>query len=191
MAEDYYTTLGVRRGASPQEIQTSYRDLARKYHPDLNPEKDAEEKFKEAAEAYAVLADDEKHVAFVSDSVTRVLGMEPAEFRKRFPTGELVHPDDQPVALGAWKRLEDERQRLSELLEGMPDGVLALDPEGRITLVNNAARDDRHDWREVTPEYWDERQATNLRHMFFAIQAVAPDMIEAGAGHWMKKQAWS
>jgi NAD(P)-dependent dehydrogenase (short-subunit alcohol dehydrogenase family) len=49
-------------------------------------------------------------------------------------------------------------------------------------LVNNAAHDDRHDWREVTPEYWDERQAVNLRHMFFAIQAVAPDMIAAGRG---------
>ena len=49
-------------------------------------------------------------------------------------------------------------------------------------LVNNAARDDRHDWKDVTPEYWDERMATNLRHMFFAIQAVAPDMIEAGGG---------
>jgi NAD(P)-dependent dehydrogenase (short-subunit alcohol dehydrogenase family) len=49
-------------------------------------------------------------------------------------------------------------------------------------LVNNAARDDRHDWRDVTPEYWDERLATNLRHMFFAIQAVAPDMIEQGGG---------
>ena len=49
-------------------------------------------------------------------------------------------------------------------------------------LVNNAARDDRHDWKEVTPEYWDERQATNLRHMFFAIQAVAPGMIAAGGG---------
>ena len=49
-------------------------------------------------------------------------------------------------------------------------------------LINNAARDDRHDWREVTAEYWDERFATNLRHMFFAIQAVAPDMIEAGGG---------
>lgn len=49
-------------------------------------------------------------------------------------------------------------------------------------LVNNAARDDRHDWTEVTPDYWDERQATNLRHMFFAIQAVAPDMIAAGGG---------
>ena len=49
-------------------------------------------------------------------------------------------------------------------------------------LVNNAARDDRHDWTDVTPDYWDERMATNLRHMFFAIQTVAPDMIAAGGG---------
>ncbi|EFL89154.1 SDR family NAD(P)-dependent oxidoreductase [Ahrensia sp. R2A130] len=49
-------------------------------------------------------------------------------------------------------------------------------------LVNNAARDDRHDWRDVTPEYWDERQHTNMRHQFFAIQAVADDMIAAGGG---------
>ncbi len=49
-------------------------------------------------------------------------------------------------------------------------------------LVNNAARDDRHDWRAVDPAYWDERVATNLRHMFFAIQAVAPSMIAAGGG---------
>ncbi|MEO1102574.1 MAG: SDR family oxidoreductase [Pseudomonadota bacterium] len=49
-------------------------------------------------------------------------------------------------------------------------------------LVNNAARDDRHDWKDVTADYWDERLATNLRHQFFAIQAVAPDMIAAGGG---------
>ncbi|MEM7753117.1 MAG: SDR family oxidoreductase [Pseudomonadota bacterium] len=49
-------------------------------------------------------------------------------------------------------------------------------------LVNNAARDDRHDWKDVTPEYWDERQSTNLRHMFFAIQSIAPGMIENGGG---------
>ena len=49
-------------------------------------------------------------------------------------------------------------------------------------LVNNAARDDRHRWQEVEPAYWDERVATNLRHMFFAIQAVAPGMIAAGGG---------
>jgi NAD(P)-dependent dehydrogenase (short-subunit alcohol dehydrogenase family) len=56
----------------------------------------------------------------------------------------------------------------------------ALGPAG--VLVNNAARDDRHGWQEVTPEYWDERIAANLRHMFFAIQTVAPDMIAAGKG---------
>jgi NAD(P)-dependent dehydrogenase (short-subunit alcohol dehydrogenase family) len=49
-------------------------------------------------------------------------------------------------------------------------------------LVNNAARDDRHEWQDVTADYWDERMATNLRHQFFAIQAVAPAMIEAGGG---------
>jgi len=49
-------------------------------------------------------------------------------------------------------------------------------------LVNNAARDDRHSWQEVTAEYYDERIASNLRHMFFATQAVAPGMIAAGKG---------
>ncbi len=49
-------------------------------------------------------------------------------------------------------------------------------------LVNNAARDDRHTWTEVTPNYWDDRMNTNLRHMFFTIQSVAPDMIAAGGG---------
>ena len=49
-------------------------------------------------------------------------------------------------------------------------------------LVNNAARDDRHDWVDVTPDYWDDRMHANLRHMFFAMQAVAPDMIAAGGG---------
>jgi NAD(P)-dependent dehydrogenase (short-subunit alcohol dehydrogenase family) len=49
-------------------------------------------------------------------------------------------------------------------------------------LVNNAANDDRHTVSEVTPAYWDERMATNLRHLFFAAQAVAPAMAEAKGG---------
>lgn len=49
-------------------------------------------------------------------------------------------------------------------------------------LVNNAASDDRHNFAEVTPEYWDERMAINLRHQFFAMQAVAPGMTAAGGG---------
>lgn len=49
-------------------------------------------------------------------------------------------------------------------------------------VVNNAARDDRHTIEEVTPEFWDERMATNLRHQFFVSQALAPAMAEAGGG---------
>ncbi len=54
---------------------------------------------------------------------------------------------------------------------------------GPITvLVNNAAHDQRHRWQDMTPEYWDDRMAVNLKHQFFAIQAVAPMMAKAGGG---------
>jgi NAD(P)-dependent dehydrogenase (short-subunit alcohol dehydrogenase family) len=54
---------------------------------------------------------------------------------------------------------------------------------GAVTvLVNNAASDDRHTTAEITPEYWDERLAVNLRHQFFAIQAVIDAMTAAGGG---------
>ncbi|MFK8026081.1 MAG: SDR family NAD(P)-dependent oxidoreductase [Ilumatobacter sp.] len=56
------------------------------------------------------------------------------------------------------------------------------DLDGIEVLVNNAASDDRHTWDEVTADYFDDRVAVNLRHYFFAIQAVAPRMLEAGQG---------
>lgn len=63
--KDYYRTLGVARDAPPEEIKKAYRQLALKYHPDRNPgNKDAEEKFKEAAEAYSVLGDAEKRSTY-------------------------------------------------------------------------------------------------------------------------------
>jgi curved DNA-binding protein len=57
---DYYKSLGVEKGATADEIKKSYRKLALKYHPDRNKDKDAEAKFKEISEAYAVLSDDAK-----------------------------------------------------------------------------------------------------------------------------------
>ena len=58
---DYYEVLGVNKGADENEIKKAYRALAKKYHPDMNPgDKEAEKKFKEASEAYAVLSDADK-----------------------------------------------------------------------------------------------------------------------------------
>ncbi len=62
---DYYEVLGVQKGASADEIKKAYRKLAIKYHPDKNPgDKEAEEKFKEAAEAYEVLSNDDKRAKY-------------------------------------------------------------------------------------------------------------------------------
>lgn len=62
--KDYYKVLGVARDAAQDEIKRAYRKLARKYHPDVSKEPDAEEKFKEVAEAYEVLKDPEKRKAY-------------------------------------------------------------------------------------------------------------------------------
>lgn len=61
MSKDYYSILGVNKDANESEIKKSYRKLSKEYHPDLNPDKkDAEDKFKDIAEAYSVLSDSEK-----------------------------------------------------------------------------------------------------------------------------------
>src|SRR5262245_37600170 len=63
--QDYYALLGVARTASDKEIRSAYRKLARKYHPDLNPnDKGAEARFKEIGEAYEVLSDKDKRAKY-------------------------------------------------------------------------------------------------------------------------------
>lgn len=64
MPKDYYEILGVPRNATQEEIKKAFRRLARQYHPDVNKAPDAEERFKEINEAYAVLSDPEKRAAY-------------------------------------------------------------------------------------------------------------------------------
>ena len=61
---DYYEVLGVQRTASSDEVKSAFRQLARKYHPDVNKEQNAEEKFKEINEAYVILSDPDKRAAY-------------------------------------------------------------------------------------------------------------------------------
>ena len=82
--QDYYQILSLGREASEQEVKSAYRKLALKYHPDRNPDNpEAEEKFKEASEAYSVLSDSEKRNSydrFGHDGVAGADAFDPSQF---------------------------------------------------------------------------------------------------------------
>ncbi len=90
MGKDYYAVLGIDKKASKDDIKKAYRGLAKKYHPDLNPQnkKEAEEKFKEISEAYEVLMDDQKRARFDQ------YGEEGVKFQGGFDWNQFHHYQD-------------------------------------------------------------------------------------------------
>jgi curved DNA-binding protein len=88
--KDYYQTMGVDKGATPEDIKRAHRKLARKYHPDVSREKDAEARFKELAEAYDVLKDPEKRATYDQAASDQRAGQDfhpPPEWSPRGATG--------------------------------------------------------------------------------------------------------
>jgi DnaJ-class molecular chaperone len=98
MAKDYYATLGVSRTASPEEIQKAYRNLARKYHPDMNPDDaTAKKKFQEVQSAFEVLSDADKrerYDQFGSDFESVGAGGGPGAWRYTTSSGPQTYPFD-------------------------------------------------------------------------------------------------
>ena len=92
------------------------------------------------------------------------------------PSNQLV------TGLGA-ERLRYERVDLTDI-DAVQATIRRLAGEGGAfdVLINNAGNDDRHDWEKVTPDYWDQRMAVNLKHLFFCSQAVVPGMRAKGGG---------
>lgn len=85
---DYYEVLGINRGASHEEVRRAFRGLAKEYHPDVNKSPDAEAKFKEINEAYAVLSDAERRAAYDRYGHAGLEGM-PIDFNFDFPFSDL------------------------------------------------------------------------------------------------------
>src|SRR5216683_5512350 len=85
---DYYKVLGVERNATAAQIKSAYRKLARKHHPDVNPNnKQAEQLFKQANEAYQVLSDPEKRKKYDELGADWERGAAEEELRKRYAAG--------------------------------------------------------------------------------------------------------
>jgi DnaJ-class molecular chaperone len=104
MAIDYYATLGVPRSASQEEIQKAYRKMARKYHPDMNPDDaTAKKKFQEVQAAYEVLSDEEKrkrYDQFGADFESVGAGGAPRGWRYTTTTGPQTFPFDLDEMFG-------------------------------------------------------------------------------------------
>ena len=134
---DYYEVLGVEKSASEAEIKKAYRKLAIQYHPDKNPgDKEAEEKFKEAAEAYSVLSDKDKRQELETITPSMLQKDGESKFRQCF---ELLYPlflhrlrekvpsiTRREELLSMLIALKQNNKEIAELLAIAPRSVLML-----------------------------------------------------------------
>jgi molecular chaperone DnaJ len=130
---DYYEVLGVPRDADAKAIKNAFRGLARKYHPDRSTEPDAEERFKEIAEAYGVLSDPAKRASYDARGLPGVAGVSPDDLWAGIDFGDLLGEAAPGFGAGLFERFFGRRAR-----PGPPRGA-DIETEVTIPLTRIAA----------------------------------------------------
>ncbi|KAJ8512831.1 hypothetical protein OPV22_003265 [Ensete ventricosum] len=138
---DYYSVLGVSRNASKSEIKSAYRKLARSYHPDVNKEPGAEQKFKEISNAYEVLSDDEKRSLYdkYGEAGLKGAGMGMGDFSNPFDLFESLFEGMGGMGSprGARNRPIQGDDESYNLVLNFKDAIFGIEKEIEITRLEN------------------------------------------------------
>ncbi|KAF7839933.1 chaperone protein dnaJ A6, chloroplastic-like [Senna tora] len=135
---DYYSVLGVSKSASKSEIKSAYRKLARSYHPDVNKEAGAEEKFKEISNAYEVLSDDEKRSIYdrYGEAGLKGSGMGMGDFSNPFDLFEtLFEGMNRGMNNSSWNGAIDGEDEYYSLILNFKEAVFGIDKEIEISRL--------------------------------------------------------
>ncbi|CAI8598210.1 unnamed protein product [Vicia faba] len=138
---DYYTVLGVSRNSTKSEIKTAYRKLARNYHPDVNKEPGAEDKFKEISNAYEVLSDDEKRSIYdkYGEAGLKGSGMGGmGDFSNPFDLFEtLFEGMGSGSSRGSWNGAVDGEDEYYSLILNFKEAIFGVEKEIEIRRLEN------------------------------------------------------
>ncbi|XP_058786985.1 chaperone protein dnaJ A6, chloroplastic-like [Vicia villosa] len=140
---DYYTVLGVSRNSTKSEIKTAYRKLARNYHPDVNKEPGAEDKFKEISNAYEVLSDDEKRSIYDKYGEAGLKGQGMGgmgDFSNPFDLFETLFEGMGGGGMGSrgsWNGAVDGEDEYYSLLLNFKEAVFGVEKEIEIRRLEN------------------------------------------------------
>ncbi|CAA2968261.1 chaperone dnaJ A6, chloroplastic-like [Olea europaea subsp. europaea] len=142
---DYYTVLGVSKNASKSEIKSAYRKLARNYHPDVNKEPGAEEKFKEISNAYEVLSDDEKRSIYdrYGEAGLKGAGMGTGDFSNPFDIFESLFDGLGGMGgmgmggRGSRNRATEGEDQIYNLVLNFKEAVFGVEKEIEITRLES------------------------------------------------------
>ncbi|CAK9163136.1 unnamed protein product [Ilex paraguariensis] len=141
---DYYAVLGVSKNASKSEIKSVYRKLARSYHPDVNKEPEAEQKFKEISNAYEVLSDDEKRSIYdkYGEAGLKGAGVGTGDFSNPFDLFESLFDGMGGMSMGgrgSRNRAREGEDQIYNLILNFKEAVFGVEKEIEITRLESCS----------------------------------------------------